>query len=229
MTLIVCLKARDCIVIAADSLTSLGKKIVSCTTEKLHQVAANAVAVGCGLSRVQGIGWRAILVDFPAPLNGTAIAATGSQLQAFFDGVIGRVPKGDVGACRGGNTFLLAGHDVANLGMAVIRLTRLGDRRQFEAATMASNESDHDYIEWIGDTTPVSTYIGRKTALYVPNMPQNAAIEFAIAGIIDGITASLAAGNHTIGGEFVSVALVSAGNVTFSRHPTGIPCTVAAL
>lgn len=94
---------------------------------------------------------------------------------------------------------------------------------------MASNASDHSYIEWIGDTTKVSTYIECKTALYVPDMPQEAAVAFAIEGIIDGITASLAVGNHTIGGEFVSVALESAGNVTFSRHPTGIPCTVAAL
>lgn len=65
MTLIVCLKAKDCIVIAADSLTSLGKNIVSCTTEKLHQVATDAVTVSCGLSRVQGIGWQANLADFP--------------------------------------------------------------------------------------------------------------------------------------------------------------------
>ncbi len=214
---------------SADSLTSLGGKIVSCTTEKLHQVATDAVTVGCGLSRVQGTSWGTILADFPAPPNGTAIAVTASQLQAFLDGIIGRVPKSSVGACRGGNTFLLAGHDVANSGMAVTRLTRLGDRRQFEAGATASNTSDHNYIEWIGDTTPVSTYIASKTAQYDPDMSQDVAVDFAIRAIIDGIAASLAAGNHTIGGEFVSVALVKAGNVTFSRHPTGVPCMVAPL
>jgi len=229
VTLILCLKARDCIVISADSLTSLGGKIVSCTTEKLHQVGTDAVTVSCGLSRVNDKGWGTILADFPAPPKGTAIAATVSRLQAFLNEIIGRVPKSNVGACQGGNTFLLAGHDVANSGMAVTQLTRLGDRRQFEAATTVSNASDHDYIEWIGDTTPVSTYIASKTALYDPDMPQDAAVEFAIKAIIDGIAASLAAGNHTIGGEFVSVALVSASNVTSSRHPTGIPCMVTAL
>jgi hypothetical protein len=229
VTLIVCLKAKDCIVMAADSLTSLGGKIVSCTTEKLHRVATDAVTASCGLSRVQGAGWRAILANFPAPPHGTAFAATVSQLQAFLDGIIGQVPKGNVGACQGGNTFLLAGHDVANSGMAVTRLTRLGDRRQFAPATTASNVSSLNYIEWIGDTTAVLTYIASKTALYVPGMPPNAAVNFAVDAIINGITASLAAGNQTIGGEFVSVALVSAGSVTFSRHPTGIPCTVAAL
>lgn len=116
MTLIVCLKAKDCIVIAADSLTSLGGKIVSCTTEKLHQVAADAVTAGCGLSRVLGVGWRAILGGFSAPPPGTAFAAIVSQLQAFLDGIIGQVPKSNLRACRGGNTFLLAGHDAANRG-----------------------------------------------------------------------------------------------------------------
>lgn len=229
MTLVVCLKARDCIVISADSLTSLGGEIVSCTTEKLHQVGTAAVTVGCGLSRVQGIGWGPLLANFRAPPNDTAIAVTVSQLQAFLNEIVGRVPRSNVGACQGGNTFLLAGHDVANSGMAVARLTRLGDRRQFEAATTVSNASDHNYIEWIGDTMPVSTYIATKTAQYVPDMSQDAAVDFAIKAIIDGIAASLAMGNHTIGGEFVSVALVSASNVTSSRHATGIPCMVTAM
>ncbi|MGR0188402.1 hypothetical protein [Azospirillum aestuarii] len=229
MTLIVCLKAKDCIVIAADSLTSLGRKIVSCTTEKLHNVATDAVTAGCGLSRVQGTGWQAILAGFPAPSPGTAFATTVLQLQAFLEGIIGQVPKGNVGACQGGNTFLLAGHDVVNSDMAVARLTRLWDRRQFEPATMDSHASSHNYIEWIGDTTAVTAYIASKTALYVPDMPPKDAVDFAVGAITGGITASLAAGNHTIGGEFVSVALVSAGSVAFSRYPTGIPCTVAAL
>jgi hypothetical protein len=229
VTLIVGLKAEDCIVMAADSLTSLGGKVVSCTTEKLHLVATDAVTAGCGLSRVQGAGWRAILANFSTPPLGTAFAATVSQLQAFLDGIIGQVPTSYVGACQGGNTFLLAGHDAANSGMAVAKLTRLGDRRQFAPATTASNVSSHNFIEWIGDTTSVSTYIASKTALYVPGMPPNAAVDFAVDAIINGITASIAVGNHTIGGEFVSVALVLAGRVTFSRHPTGIPCSVAAL
>lgn len=225
MTLIVCLKAKDCIVVAADSLTSIGGKIVSCTTEKLHQVATDAVTANCGLSRVQGASWQAILTQFPAPPSGTAISATIFQLQAFLDGVIGQVPKGNIGACQGGNTFLLAGYDIANSGMAVTKLPRIGDRRQFEATVTVSNAASHNYIEWIGDTTPVSSYIKSRTALYVPDMQQKAAVDFAVTAIIDGITASLAAGNHTIGGEFVSVALVSAGNVNFSHYSTGIPCT----
>lgn len=226
MTLIVCLKAKYCIVIAADSLTSRGGKIVSCTTEKLHQVATDAVTAGSGLSRVQNVGWRAILAGYSAPPPGTAFAATVSQLQAFLDGIIGKVPKGNVGACQGGNTFLLAGHDAANSGMAIAKLTRLGDRRQFEPVTMVSHASSHNDIEWIGDTTAIMAHITSKTALYVSCMLPNAAVDFAVDAIIDGITASQAVGNHTIGGEFVSVALVAADSVTFSRHPTGIPCTV---
>jgi hypothetical protein len=112
--------------------------------------------------------------------------------------------------------------------MAVARLTRLGDRRQFEPVTMDSRASSHNYIEWIGDTTAVMAYIASKSALYVPGMLPTAAVDFAVDAIIDGITASQAAGNHTIGGEFVSVALVSAGSVILSQHPTGIPCSVEA-
>ena len=228
VTLIVCLKAENCIVMAADSLTSLGGKVVSCTTEKLHRVATDAVTAGCGLSRVQGAGWQAILANFPTLPLGTAFAATVSDLQAFLDEIIGQVPTSNAGACRGGNTFLLAGHNATNSGMEVAMLTRLGDRRRFEPVTTVSSVSSHNCIKWIGDKASVSTHIVSTCALYVPDMSPNAAVKFAVDAIIGGITASLAVGNHTIGGEFVSVALVLAGRVDISRHPTGIPCTVAA-
>lgn len=226
MTLVVALKAKDCIVMAADSLTSLGGKVVSCTTEKLYQVAADAVTAGCGLSRVQGAGWQAILPRFPRPPLGTAFATTVSQLQAFLDTIIGKVPTSNVGACQGGNSFLLAGHDAASSGMAVAMLTRVGDRRQFAPPATASNVSSYNYIDWIGDTASASTYIASKTALYAPGLSPDAAVDFAVDAIINGINASLEVGNHTIGGEFVSVALVLADRVTLSHYPTNIPCTV---
>lgn len=226
MTLIVCLKAKDCIVIAADSLTSRGGKIFSCTTEKLHQVATDAVTAGCGLSRVMGAGWHSILSNFSTPPSGTGIAVTALQLQAFLGEVMGQVPKNNIGACQGGNEFLLAGYDVVNSGMATMKLNRIDDQRQFETAAMASDVTNHNFIEWIGDKKPVETYIANMTSRYVPGMSPDAAVKFAIDAIIGGISASLAAGNHTIGGEFVSVALVSAGNVDLSQHSTGIPCTV---
>lgn len=229
VTLIVCLKAIDCIVIAADSLTSIGNRIVSCTTKKLHKVAPDAVTAGCGLARVHGNNWQQILGCFPVQPSSTVFATTLSNLNSFFDKIIGQVSKSNIGACKGGNTFLLAGYDAANSGMAVGKLTRLGDRRQFEPVTMVSRASNQNYIEWIGDTTAVVDHIEVINALYVPSMEQQVAVDFAIDAIIGGITASQNAGNHTIGGDFVSVALVSNGSVTFSQHPTGIPCTTAVL
>ncbi|WP_336764003.1 hypothetical protein [Asaia sp. VD9] len=226
MTLIVCLKAEDCIVFAADSLSSRGDAIISCTTQKLHAVAQDAVIASAGCSRVLGRNWQEILADFSQLRSGTDPSITTSELQQFLGKVIGEVPRDIHGACRGGNTFLLAGYGVASPGMVVNKLTRVSDLRYFEPVKTVSDAASDNYIEWIGDTEKVSGYTRAKNALYIPNMAKDVAVNFAIAAINEGIAASLAVGNHTIGGEFVSVALVSAGQVELSRHPASSPCTV---
>lgn len=226
MTLIVGLKAKDCIVIAADSLTSLGEKIVNCKTQKLRKVAENAVTAGCGLARVLSNDWQTILRRFPIPSPGTAFTEIASQLNNFFNEIIGEVPKNNFGACQGGNTFLLAGYDAANSDLTLAKLTRLGDNRKFLDPKITSLASNQEYIEWIGDTASIEAYIEMKTALYVADMSQIDAINFAACAIMDGITASQTAGVQTIGGEFVSIALISANGVKFYQYPTEIRCMI---
>ena len=105
MTLIVCLKAKDCIVIASDSLTSLGGKIVNCKTQKLHKVAESAVTAGCGLARVLSNDWQTILCRFPTPSPGTAFTKIVSQINSFFNEIIREVPEKITGPAEAGIPF----------------------------------------------------------------------------------------------------------------------------
>lgn len=61
MTLIVCLKARDSIVVAADSLTTNSSgHVFSKQTNKIHKFGQKAATAGCGLARVSGKCWDVI-------------------------------------------------------------------------------------------------------------------------------------------------------------------------
>ena len=121
---------------------------------------------------------------------------------------------------------MLAGYDAANSDLTLAKLTRLGDDRKFLDPQITSLASNQRYIEWIGDTTSITAYIEMKTDLYVADMPQIDAINFAVCAVIDGITAGQTAGVQTIGGEFVSIALVSVNGVKFYQYPTEIPCMI---
>ncbi|MBL7234896.1 hypothetical protein [Komagataeibacter oboediens] len=218
MTLIVCLKARDCFVIAADSLTSRGQNTLNSATVKLHRVGPNAVVANCGLAMVGGKYWDGILSGFTPSGTGTPLATTSNDLQIFLSGVIGGVPKNNVGACAGGNTFLLAGYDSAASCMGVSKLRRIGDRRVFEERMNYLIPSSCYYVEWLGDTTSIMKYINKKTKCYHADMSQQDAVTFAVNAIRGGITASQAAGKTTIGGDVIQVAIVSDTNVVFSNH-----------
>lgn len=222
MTLIVCLKARDCFVIAADSLTSRGQNTLNSATVKLHQVGPNAVVASCGLARVGGKYWDEILSGFTPSGAGTSLATTSNDLQIFLSGIIGAVPKNNVNACQGGNTFLLAGYDPATSCFGGSKLRRIGDRRAFEPIINHSIPPSGYYIEWVGDTPSIMKYIEEKNKYYQADMSQKDAVTFAVNAIRGGIAASQAAGKTTIGGDFIQVAIVSDSNVVFSKHPPSL-------
>jgi hypothetical protein len=228
LTLIVCLKAQDCVVLAADSLTTRGGTVTSCTTEKLHRIGVEAVTAGCGLSRVMGQDWSGMLDAFPQAAAETPFTTLASHLNAFLESMIARIPRHHIGANRGGNTFLLAAPNHSGAGMAVARLTRINIDYRFQAPSIASSTSDDRYIDWIGDVDVVAAHRAAVEAAYAPGMSEADAIDFAVAAIRDGIAASVAAGNHTIGGDLVGVAVVGAGTANLFQVPSDRPCAVAA-
>lgn len=227
MTLIVCLKAQNCVVLAADSLTTRGGTVTSCTTAKLHQIGVEAVTAGCGLSRVIGQDWHEMLDAFPQAAAETPFTTLVCHLNAFLESMIARIPRQNFGANRGGNTFLLAAPDHSGVGMAVAQLTRTNIDYSFQAPSTASSASDDRYIDWIGDVDVVAAHRATVEAAYVPGMSEADAIRFAVAAIRDGIVASVAAGNHTIGGDIVSVAVVGVGRADIFQVPSDHPCAVA--
>lgn len=229
LTLIICLKAQDCVVMAADSLTTRGDTTTSCTTEKLHQVGPESVTAGCGLSQVMGMDWRTLLAKFPPLPTGSAFDDVLTRLHGFLDDAISRIPTNMVGANRGGNTFLLAGHHDPCSGTVVARLTRGNIDRQFQEPMIASDPSNLAYIDWIGDLTAIEAYISNRTSIYKPGMSEDDAVDFAVSAIKDGIRASVQAGNRTIGGEIISVAVVKSGHVTLFHKPSGFACDVDTL
>lgn len=226
MTLIVCLKALDCVVMAADSLTTRGRTVTSCTTVKLHRIGVEAVTAGCGLSQVMGQDWGTVLSQFPLAASGTPLANVAADLKAFLEAAIARFPRNNVGATQGGNEFLLSGHDAAGPGVAVTRLVRKNMDYLFQAPVPASPATAPSFIEWIGDRASVEGHIVSTNARYAPGMTEAVAIDFAVTAIRDGILASIVAGNHTIGGDFVDYAVVRAGSATRSRVPSGVTCIV---
>jgi hypothetical protein len=207
---------------AADSLTSRGQNTINAATIKLHQVASNVVAASCGCSRVNGRDWSEILAGFTVSMPGTSLAIVSSNLQIFLDRIIGAVPKNNVGACQGGNTFLLAGYDPTTSCFGVSKLSRIGDRRAFEPIMNHSIPPSGYYIEWVGDTPSIMKYIEEKNKYYQADMSQKDAVTFAVNAIRGGIAASQAAGKTTIGGDFIQVAIVSDSNVVFSKHPPSL-------
>ncbi len=102
MTLIVCLKALDCVVMAADSLTTRGRTVTSCTTVKLHRIGVEAVTAGCGLSQVMGQDWGTVLSKFPLAASGTPFANVAADLKAFLEAAIASFPRNNVGATQRG-------------------------------------------------------------------------------------------------------------------------------
>ncbi len=76
-----------------------------------------------------------------------------------WTGFVGVPASNFHGACRGENTFLAAILDPASGDIAIDKFTRVGDRRVFEPSVTASPPADTDFIEFIGDTPHLQTYI----------------------------------------------------------------------
>lgn len=229
MTLIVCLKAKDCVVFAADSLTTKKKygtdEIVEVSSEtiKSHDIQNRAVAAGCGMSRIQGRYWSDIIAGFsPEASEGDFLALT-RDFREFVNREM-TVLGPDPSARQGGNTFLLAGFDGTQGGMVVSEVIRNTIDKQFQAERVISSASSPSYIEFIGDKDKISEYIEVCKSKYVPGMERDEAEEFAIDAIISGISAAKGHGVTSIGGDFVLVATVDQTSVTISRRGTNTSC-----
>lgn len=229
MTLIVCLKAQDCVVFAADSLTTVTKydsgktEALDCNTVKLHSITNRAVMGGCGMSRIQGEYWSSLITRFsPAAPNGDFVGLTG-EFRTFVDEQL-KCISNDPGARAGGNTFLLAGFEAGAGGMIVSKVTRTLVGKTCDVETIVSDASSPHYIEFIGDISPISEYLSQVEENYVPSMDRGDAENFAFNAIVNGITAARAQEIATIGGHTVVVATVDQNAVTISEHASGIAC-----
>jgi Proteasome subunit len=224
LTLIICIKATDYIVMAADRLTTVGQRVISCDTQKLHQISSHAITTASGCSMILGRYWSQIIPNFLSLWVGPDFATIVSEFRQSLDSEIAHVPKNNVGACVGGNAFLLAGFDPTTSGMVISRIERFGDARKFSPETIVAPAAQPRYISWIGDTANLKAYIDSKDQTYSPGLSQPQAINFAVDAIVDGIRHARNAGITTIGGDFVYAAVASQAGVSFSRRASGFPC-----
>lgn len=213
MTLLVCLKASDCIVMAADSLTTLKGQVKSTTTIKVHRLDSHAAACGCGLARVNNEDWATII--------GREKFTRGSEeleLENALTKAVDAVDKSNHGACKGGNVFLVGVYDESTKGFIIHKLTRHNDFRYFEGPENVSPVTDANFIEYLGDTDKILSEINNFKTNYKAGMSQSDAIDFAVSTLRQGRDAALLAGVTTIGGDFIYVAVISKDGVAFSKH-----------
>jgi hypothetical protein len=226
VTLILGFKAAHGIVIAADSLTSVTGRTVSCTTRKVHKVGTTAIAAGAGKSTIMGKYWSEILPEFSP--SSKDLDTMVHELRQFFDAVIGEVPKNSIGGCRGGNTFILAGATLSG-DAAVYLLERIGDRRTFESTKLICSGREERFLKWAGDTSDrIAAHMKDVENAYEPSMTCEEAIAFATDAIIGAIHADRAGGGTSIGGDFVLIGTVFGDAVDLLERPTGIPCEVSS-
>jgi len=109
LTLIVAVEAANCFVMAADSLTTMKGKVVSCDTQKLHQVSRTHIAAGAGRALVGTRYWSQVIPSFVGQWVGPCLMQAVAQFRSFLDTEIATVDPKNHGACAGGNTFLVAG------------------------------------------------------------------------------------------------------------------------
>lgn len=232
MTLIVCLKADNCIILAADSLTTKTRGgVVSRNTKKIHKIAMNAAVAVCGLAKVNNHNWEYHLASYKSSNAPAAlISAKNQKLKNFLDSIMSKTNPSNHGACSGGNTFLLAGYDQISRGMFISEITRVGDRRFFESDTpIVSCALATSHISWHGDTNSIATFIAMRTMNYSDKMSKNQALEFALDAIRDGIRAHSKPGiKPTIGGENIFVYVVSSKQIESINMPVGLLPLLAA-
>lgn len=229
MTLIVCLKAQDCIVFAADSITTVQKngadsvEVVSCDTRKLHSLSGLAIAAGAGTARIRGRYWSDRISGFAPSAATIGLADLAQEFKSHLNVQMAEVSN-DVGARIGGNTFLIAGFDSSSGGFAVLKTVRGYVHKEFGDLAVVSDAGSSGYIEFIGDTEGLATHIAQVTSAYVPTMDRKQAELFAVKAISDGILAAQAAGLASVGGKNIYVATVDRSGVQSSMHPSGVNC-----
>jgi len=223
MTLIVALEAKDCFVMAADSLTTLSGRAVGCDTQKVHQVSVMSMAATAGRSHLSGRYWSQILDSFLRNWAGPSPAQTAADLHPFLEAEIAQVPRVH-GNCSGGNTILVAGFDLTKRGFDVWSIGRVGDRRFFEAPVPVQPATPPARVWWLGDTQHLQAHIVQTAANYAAGMSEAHAIAFAEKAIVDGTAIARGLGIITIGGNYIYVAVATQAGVFFSRRLSGVPC-----
>ncbi|GGB39812.1 hypothetical protein GCM10011380_31660 [Sphingomonas metalli] len=224
MTLIIAVEAVDCMVLAADSLTTVRDRVVSCDTVKIHQVSATDVAAGAGASRIQGRYWSEILPGFLERWAGPGPAQIAPHFKRFLDAEIQQVDRRNIGACAGGNTFLIAGLDPSSGRPDIWSVERHGDVRSFLPARPASPQNPTARIWWIGDTQGLQAHVASTASRYSEGMTEDEAVAFAVQAIIDGMASARAAGIRSIGGDYAYWAVATGDGVKLNRKRSGIPC-----
>ena len=224
------MKAQNCIVFAADSLTSISGRVVTCTATKIHRLSAKAVAAGCGWAGTSTRKWSDVFAEFEAPTepDGSPVSTTEiiSTLQSSLNGLVD-IPRSNVMACQGGNTFLAATCDPATGKLAISRIERDYDARKFENPQLASSGEESSYIEFIGDTTKLERYIAEVKERYVPDTSQDAAISFAQEAIKGAIPIARKASVATIGGSLVRVLVLTKEDVVGAECASGVKCAIS--
>lgn len=228
MTIILSFKVADGMVMAADSLTSVSGRTVSCTTQKIHKVGASALAGGAGKSMILGEYWSEILPRF-SPAT-TSLDQVAGEFRLFLDDIISKVPDNPIGARQGGNTFILVGPEASGGRGGAIVLQRIGNNRSFEPNDPLCSGSENSFLHWAGDTTDrIEAHMAAVERAYDPNMTKEEAIDFANNAIIGAIQADQAGGGTTIGGDFVLTGTAYGTTVELVERPTGIACKISRI
>ena len=212
MTIIVCFKATDCVVIAADSRTSIGASVSNNSTQKIHLTGSSLATTSCGLARVNGKPWSCIMPEF-VPKK-TCPADIVDELRDFLDKIIGSVKKNNFGACRGGNKFLAACYDGS--GFSVYKIERCDDDRKFNDKTCISNASSQSFITFLGDTSDLCEFIKSLEIEYLNKINLNPidAVNFAENCIKEIIKNARKTKTKSIGGNFISICVVMKNSTT---------------
>jgi hypothetical protein len=159
---------------------------------------------GCrGLALVINEHWSTIISRVSAP----ASADHGELVLAFraiLDQAIGQVPSSNHCACRGGNTFVIAGFDESSNALVISKLARIGDRRRFEgvAKILSDATAPSDISRW-GNTDNLQDHIANINATYAEDMNEEEGVAFAKKGLAEAIQMSGPFGQSSIGGDFI--------------------------
>ena len=199
MTIIVCLKASNSVIVAADSRSTKSSAasnktvLLSGQTRKIHGISSvhSLISASSGLANIGQEPWSQIMNDFKKQMSekyqsNFDINCGVKEIYCFINQATSRAPA-SAGSCAGGNTFLVAGWDKKSEAPTIWKIERLGDERLFEFPIQISPAANTVFIDWFGDTDNLQEYKKKWTTKYDANMDQDDAMEFAKTCIEDGI------------------------------------------